>query len=331
MLYGNSRRDDYPSLPWPGTIAASVLLIILTALAVRFSVLSPLFTLLSGTVLAGILLLHRTPLSLLAPLGAGIAAVLAAPSAPAAVLPLLFLPLGVVTAHAVRCGFGRMKAIIAAASASAAVIAAVFAVMLWAEGTSLPLYIAELKNEAILWLTSHTVMTAEGVRAAVLTEQSAGILISYGMLFAPAFLVCGLFLLAFGTTGLLWRLLAILDAEEDFLPDGWHMMPGRAVAVLYMISQGAVFLTAQFPGAEIPYYAFYNAALIFLTPLSILGITTLVRQFRHSGSLGALGRLALVSLTIMLAVAGLYWLLTFAAFYGIYIVFRFKRSTAPHR
>ncbi len=325
MLYGNSRRDGYPSLPWPGTIAASLLLILLTVLAVRFSVLSPLFTLLAGSVFAGILLLRRTPLALLAPIGAGLAAVLAAPSATAAILPVLFLPLGVVTAHAVRCGFDRMKAVAAAASASAAVGAAATAVILWAEGGSLASYAAAYKSRAILWLTSHTVLTDEGVRTAVLTEQSADVLISYGMLFTPAVLVCGLFLLAFGTTELLRRLLALLDAEADFLPDGWPLLPGRAAAVLYMISEGAVFLTAQIPDAEIPYYAFSNAALIFLTPLAILGITTLVRQFRHAEALGTLGRLALIFLTIMLAAAGLYWLLSFAAFYGIYLVFRSRR------
>ena len=63
-------------------------------------------------------------------------------------------------------------------------------------------------------------------------------------------------------------------------------------------------------------------------PLSILGLTTLVSQFRRSESLGVSSRLALLFLALMIAAAGLYWFLTFAAFYGIYIVFRRENAAS---
>ena len=326
MFYGKSRENDYPTLPLPGTAAASVLLLILSVAGVQLGWFSLLMTVAAGTAAAGILLLHRTPLSLTVPPVCAAAAALSAPDLMAAIPALLILPLGFCAALAVFSGWSRIRTVTVTAAATGAVGATAMTAVLAIRRLTPAAFLKSLQADAAAYLTSFTAVTETGTETAILTEESAAVLVSYGTLLSPAILVCGLFLMAYLTTGLLRRMLDLLGAGADFLPDGWRMIPGRASAAIYAAAQIVTYLCAVTPGGEALYYAFYNVSLIFLLPLSILGLTTLFRQFRTSEALGTTGRLALLFLALMIACAGLYWILTFAAYYGVYIVFRHGKS-----
>ena len=326
MLNGGDRTPALPSLSAVGAVFAFVLLLAVTAVGACYPILALPLTAVSGGILAAVLLLHRAPLSVIAPfLCAGLCAVFAK-NGTAAVLSFLFLPIGFASAFAVFMRMKRMQAIAVSGCAAAFVGAISLGATILASGLTPAAFFASVKEECIRFLTSHTVLTETGDRMPFLTEASADALISYFTLLLPAILICSLFLLSFFATGILRKILARLGAEADFLPGGWELMPGKLAAAVYLFTQPIAFLCAVLPDAQALYFGFYNVSLVFLLPLAILGITACIRHFRHTKSLGGLGKTALAALALLLAAAGLYWLLTFAAFYGVYIIFRTERS-----
>lgn len=323
----NGDNRALPTLPAAGAWVTAVLTILLTAAGAYIPLFSPLTIPLTGALAAGMILLSRSVLSVIAPLAAAVLGACIAQSSAAAVLCFLFLPIGFAAAFAVFMRMSRMTAVTVSACAAAFVGTISIASAILGSGLTPYAFFQSLKTKIVLWLTSHTVLTETGARMPILTEESANALVSYFTVLAPSILICSLFLLAYVSTGLLWKLICLLGAENDFFPHEWHLMPGRITAAVYLIAQPITFLCAILPDTRAFYYGFYNVSLVFMFPLALLGISTVFRQFRYAKSLGGASRAAIAAIVLMCAAAGLYWLLTFAAFYGIYIVFRVTGPT----
>ncbi len=325
-MNGNGQKSCLPSLTVLGAVFTTVFLLLLCAVGAYFPLLSLPTAAVSGALLAGLLLLHRTPLSVIAPLLAATAGALLAKSSTGAILSFLFLPIGFSIAFSVHMRMNRMSAIAVTGCASAFVGAVCLGASVLASGLAPGAFFHSLKESLSDRLTSYTVMTETGVRMPILTEESADILLSLLTVLLPAIVICTLFLLAYAATGLLWKILSRLGAADDFLPEGFRMVPGKLTAAVYLISQPLTLLLLTFPDMRGLYYGVYNVSLVFLLPLAVFGISEFLHQFRHNKSLSGTSRAALIVLVIMLIVSGIYWLLTFAAYYGIYIVFRTSQA-----
>ncbi len=328
MKSGGDRTPVLPSLSAVGAVFASVILFAALAAGAHFPLLTLPLTAVAGAILAAMLLLHRTPLSVIAPLLCAALIAVLFKNGTAAVLTLLFLPIGFSAAFAVFMHMRRMQTVAVCGCASAFVGAVSLGASILASGQTPTAFFTSVKASLIHWLTSHTVLTETGERMPILTEASAQALLSYFTVLLPSLLICALFLLAYFATGLLKRILSRLGALEDFLPDGWELIPGKLTASIYLFTQPISFLCAALPDAQALYFGFYNVSLVFLLPLAILGLRVCIRHFRHTKSLGRIGKTALAALSLLLACAGLYWLLTFAAFYGVYLIFK-AESSAP--
>ncbi len=326
VFNSTARNTALPSLSFPGVAVLFGALLVLSFLSVRVSGLFIVSAAVSGALLAVLLLFHRSPLTFIAPILSALLIALTAPSTAAAVLSLSFLPIGFSVAFAVRIGKNRMSAIAITSLATGSVSAVSAAALLAAQRISLDSFLESAREESIRFLTSHTVVTADAGEMPFFTEESAAALVSYITLLCPAIIGCTLFLLSYAATGIVRRMLTHMEADTLIPNDGWRMIPTRGMTVLYIGAQFAAFLFAAVPNAQALYYACYNLSMIFLLPLSILGFSTLLLQFRSAEALSVSSRLALIFLALMIAVAGLYWFLTFAAFYGIYIVFRHENA-----
>ncbi len=323
-----ARNTAIPSLSLPGAAVLSGALLALSFLSVQLSGLFIITSAVSGALFCVLLLFHRSPVTLIAPALCAVLIACTAPDTVTAVVAFIFLPVGFSAAFSIRMWKSRMAAIAIISVAAAFVSAVSAAVLLVVRQIPLPVFLQTLRADCIRQLTELTVITADAGKMPIFTEESASILVSGITLLFPAIAGCALFLIAYISTGLVRRMLIHMEADVPFLQNGWRMIPTKGMAVVYIAAQISAFLFAAVPDAQALYYAFYNLSLIFLLPLSVLGLSTLFFQFRRAESLGAVSRLALVFLALMIAAAGLYWFLTFAAFYGIYIVFQ-RESTDP--
>ena len=328
VINGTTRNTATLTLPLPGAAVLFGALLLLSCLSVHLGGFSIVTAAVSGAFLAVLLLFHRSLLTLFIPVICGLLIAFRAPDVLSAVLSFAFLPAGVSIAFSLRIGKSRMAAIAITTVSIGFVLAAAAAVLLAVQRISLSDFLLSLRTSAAEKLTSFTVVTADAGEMPLFTKESAAALVAYATLLAPAIAACLLFLVSYIATGIVRHMLIGMKADTFFLRDGWRMMPTKGMTVLYIAAQIFTFLFAAVPDARTLYYGCYNISLIFLLPLSILGLTTLVSQFYRSESLGVAGRLALLFLALMIAAAGLYWFLTFAAFYGIYIVFR-KENRVP--
>jgi len=328
VINSTTRNTALPSLPLPGAAMLFGALLLLSCLSVHAGGFFILTAAVSGAFLAVLLLFHRSILTLFIPLACALLIAFQAPNVLSAVPAFAFLPAGVSIAFSLRLGKSRMAAIAITSVSVGFVLAAAGAVLLVVQRISLSDFLLSLRTSLTEALTSFTVVTADAGEMPLFTEESAAALVTYATLLAPAIAACSLFLVSYIATVIVRRMLIGMKADTFFFKDGWRMMPTKGMTVLYIGSQIFTFLFAAVQDTQALYYGCYNLSLIFLMPLSILGLTTLVSQFRRSESLGVSSRLALLFLALMIAAAGLYWFLTFAAFYGIYIVFRRENAAS---
>ncbi|MGM9653058.1 MAG: DUF2232 domain-containing protein [Eubacteriales bacterium] len=316
------RRSELPELPLPGAAAAAALLLLLGAVSAQNAWLSLPGAVVCGTLLAALLLLHRTLLSPAAALGCAVLIVWLAPGAFPACAACLFLPLGFGAAAAVYAGLPRMHAVAISSGCAAVCAAGAAAVLSAAAGLSPREGLLRLQSGASARLAAYTVTVAGGEVQHVFSEETAALFVRYLLMLSPAILCVGFFLAGFAVTMLLRLAFSVLGADADFLPSDWRLRAGRALAAVYCAAQLCTLLAATTRNAQPAYYAAYNTVLVFTAPLAAAGLSDLMEKLRRSPSIGAFTKLALSFLVLMIALSGLYWLITAAALYGVYTAFR---------
>jgi hypothetical protein len=155
----------------------------------------------------------------------------------------------------------------------------------------------------------------------VFSPEAAGMLLDILTPLIPSLLPIALLLMGTAVTGGVRLILASLGAQGDFLPNGWQIRAGKASAAIYCGAQLVLLLAITTPDAQTMYYAANNISLLFMTPLALTGFGSLPRLIRSLRDGGAAAKAAVAVLIVMLLLAGLYWLCTAAAFYGVYQTF----------
>jgi len=320
------RRKQLPRLPLPGALAALFLYGLLCALSAQCGPFAVLGAAVSGSVPAALFLLHRTPFAAVVPLGAIGTVVLFARDGLSAVLTLLSVVLGISAAGAVYGGKSRLFTSVLGGICCGVTGAAAGGILLLQRNIPLTEVLPLLRNsllEALLALTLHF---PDGHTLPVFSPEAAQVLLDTLTPLMPAILGTVLFLMGYISTGCLRMILTVLGAREDFLGDPWHLRSGRECALLYCGAQLFLLLAILTPRAQALYYVCCNVSALFMLPLALTGFGELFRLSRTYPSMGATARAAVICLGIMLLAAGIHWLFTAAAFYGVYLAFRRERK-----
>ena len=306
----------------PGAAAAILLYCLLAALSSQCGWLAFFPAAVSGAVLAALFLLHRTPFVLLAPLCAAAVVLLWAQGGISAGLSLLSVVLGCTGALSVYSGKSRLSASVLGGVGCGICLMGGGGIILLCRGISFADAMPLLRDFLYAELIAMTLHLPGGTVLPVFSPEAAQTLLDMLTPLVPAIAGTLLFLMGYVSTGCLRLILSVLDAREDFLPDAWHLQPGRACASVYCGAQMFLLLALCTPGAESLYYAALNTAVLFMLPLAFAGFGSLLRLHRVFPSMGGTARAAVFCLAFMLLAAGIYWLFTAAAFYGVYLSFR---------
>jgi len=321
------RRKELPVLPLPGAAAAVFLLCLTASISGQCGIFALPLTVIGGVLLAGVLLLHRSVLSLCAPFLAGGIIILCASDVPAAVVSSLILPFGCAAAAAVYRGAGRMSASVACALCGGVFLFAVGAVYCLFSGITL----SEAAEFLSGWLAEEFMELTVPVPGAgmlpLFSEEAVSALVKTLIPVLPMAFAWLLFLPGCAVTGLLRLLFVLLKADREYLPDPWYLRAGRAAALIYCAAQMLLLAALTVPDGRALVYSAYNTAGIFMLPLALHGCSALVLEFRFHRDIGILTKIAVAALGLMFLAAGIYWFFTAAAWYGIYIIFhRAKRG-----
>ncbi len=316
-----ARRQQLPSLSAAGAAAAVLLLCLIASFCTQLGVFALPAAILAGGIFGTLLLLHRTPLSAAAILPVGGAVILFASDICGGVGAFLCIPLGFAAAAAVYRGMRRMAASVLTASVSGLYLVAAAGVWLISQRMTVREG-AESAYRALYDSLCAWQLAVPGGRLTVFSPEAAQTLTDSLVPLFPAVVCVCLFLSGCAVTGTVRLLIRALGADEDFFPYGWPMRATKSCAVIWCTAQLLLLLAVTTPHAQPMYYAAYNIVLIFMIPLALTGLSTLIRQLRFAETLGTLGRIAVVTLVLMIALAGLYWFLCAAALYGVYTVFR---------
>ena len=319
------RRKQLPGLPFPGALAAVFLYCLLCALSSQCGPFALLGAAVSGSVPAALFLLHRTPFAAAVPLCAVGTVAVFAPNGFSAVLTLLSLVLGVTGAVAVYGEKSRLFAGVLGGICCGVSGAAAGGILLLQRNIPLSDALTLLRSSLLESFLSLTLHFPDGHTLPVFSPEAAQVLLDTLTPLMPALLGTVLFLMGYVSTGCLRMILTVLGAREDFLGDPWHLRAGRECALLYCGAQVFLLLSILTPRAEALYYVCCNVSALFMLPLAIDGFGTLFRLSRTYPSMGATARAAVFCLGIMLLAAGIHWLFTAAAFYGVYLSFRRAR------
>jgi len=316
------RRDQLPSLSLPGAAAAVLLYCLLAALTSQCGWFAFLPAAVSGAIPASLFLLYRTPFALLSPLFAAAAVLLLARDGISAVLALFSVVLGFTGAAAVYGGKSRLWASVLGGLGCGVCGSVAGVVFLLCRGETVSNVPHLLRDSLDRTLTAMTLHLPDGTVLPVFSPEAVQTLLDMLMPLVPAVAGTLLFLMGYVCTASLRLILSVLDARADFLPDAWHLQPGKECAVVYCGAQLFLLLAICTPGAQGLYYASLNTSVLFMLPLSLAGFGALMRLPRTFRSMGGTAKAAVCCLGIMLLAAGIYWLFTAAAFYGVYLSFR---------
>jgi hypothetical protein len=242
-----------------------------------------------------------------------------------AVLTLLSVVLGISVAGAVYGGKSRLFTSVLGGICCGMTGAAAGFILLLHRDLSLTDALTFLRSSLLEEFLALTLHFPDGHTLDVFSPEAAQVLLDTLTPLMPAILGTVLFFLGYISTGCLRMILTVLGAREDFLGDPWHLRAGRECAVLYCGAQLFLLLAILTPRAEALYYVCCNVSVLFMLPLALDGFGTLFRLSRTYPSMGTTARAAVVCLGIMLLAAGIHWLFTAAAFYGVYLAFRRER------
>ena len=317
-----ARRQQLPSLPAAGAVAAVLLLCLIASFCTQLGIFALPAVIAAGAILGALLLLHRTLLSVLSVLPLIGAVIISAPDVFSAALALLCIPLGIAAAAAVYRSMSRMAASVLTGFSAGFYLIASCGIRLAADGLTVREGAAAGRAALYNMLCAWQFTVPGGGRMAMFSPEAADALISYLIPVLPSVISAVLFLAGCAVCGIVQLVLAALGAKQDFFPEGWPMRAGTSCAVIWCTAQVLLLLAVTTPNARPMYYAVYNIVILFMIPLAMNGFTVLFGQLRSMETLGTLGRVAIVFLIMMIAAAGLYWFFTAAAIYGVYTVFR---------
>lgn len=321
------RRDQLPILPTPGALCAVALYFLIQMLSAQCGCFALFPAAVGGAVLAALLLLVRSWPVLLAPFGAAALALFTARDGVSLALSLLGIPLGVGVAVAVYAGMNRLAASFFAGALSGLAVALPLGTILIIRGISFGEAVSLLYTDWETAIGSLTLARPGGEPLSVFSPEAAATLVEILLSIAPALTAGVLFLCGYAVTSFVRRILLVLGAQSDFFADGWPFRADRMCAAVYLGAQALLLAAMTTPDAQAMYYALYNVTLFFLIPLSLFGLSDLIRFLSQPDRVGTATKAALAALALMLLTAGLYWLLTALALYGAYRTFRHTGET----
>ena len=316
-----ARRQQLPSLSAAGAAAAVLLLCLIASFCTQMGIFALPVSALAGGMFGALLLLYRTPLSAAAILPVGGVILLFAADVWSSVWAFLCIPLGFAAAFAVYRGMRCMASSVLSAVSAGVYLILVGAVRLLSCGMTVREGIRS-GYDALYDMLCAWQITVPGGRLTVFSPEAAQVLCDMAIPVFPGITLAVLFLMGCAVSGTVRVLIRALGADGDFFPDGWPMRAGKSCAVIWCAAQVLLLLAVTTPNAQPMYYAVYNTVVIFMIPLALTGFLALVRQFRRMETLGILGRIAVIALILMIALAGMYWFMCAAALYGVYTVFR---------
>jgi hypothetical protein len=320
------KRKQLPSLSVPGALAACFVYCLLAALSAQCGVLTLFPACISGGILAAVMLLCRNPLAVAAPVCGSGAILLFARDGLSAALALLSVMMGIMVAGCVFLSRSRLYTTVLGALVAGLGGGVFLLAFLVRHGAALQQASELLRNFLQEILSVMVIRFPTGKELTVFSPEAVQVLLDMLLPLLPAIIGITLFLASYLAGGSLRLILTVLGARADFFSDGWQLLVGRECAAVYCGAQLFLLLAITTPQAEILYYASYNTALLCMIPLALCGFGALFRLLRTVPALGTTAKAAIICLAVMLLAAGLYWLFTAAAFYGVFLSFGRKSS-----